>query len=87
MPSSRRRKRQTAANRRQIQRVRRRLHRGLEKENSGPLLQERRGSSDQQVLTSGDEAVVARGRLDGLYNWCYSSLTQVFVLVNGTHLV
>ena len=81
MPGSRRRKRQMAANRRQLGRARRKIQReGRGKENNGSLLQDCGSNSsleNRPVLTSDDEAAGVRGWWDSLYNWCHASLTQV----------
>ena len=90
MPGSRRRKRQMAANRRQLGRARRKIQReGRGKENNGSLLQDCRSNSsleNRPALTSEDEAAGVRGWWNSLYNWCHAGLTQVcslWVCVNN----
>ena len=81
MPGSRRRKRQMAANRRQLGRARRKIQReGRGKENRSSLLQNCGSNSsleNRPALTSEDEAAGIRGWWGSLYNWCHASLTQV----------
>ena len=87
MPNSRRRKKQIAANRRQIEKARRRLEGRRaweEKENRGTLLQECGSSSsalELPVVSSGEENG-ERGWWDGFYNWCHSGFIQVRVLTS-----
>ena len=80
MPNSKRRKRQVAANKRQIERAKKllELRREDEKENTNPpnsKVPKYDHNQTQQGETTTDEA---SGWPGGLYSWCHTGITQVY---------
>ena len=81
MPNSKHRKRQVAAQKRQIERAKRllELKREDEKENASPPNSKVPKYNDDQTQQGATDE--ASGWLGGLYSWCHTGISQVDNLV------
>lgn len=83
MPNSKRRKRQVAANKKQVKRAKKQLDSLKDddrKENFNPPVTKIAKGHDARNQGSSEEGT---GWMGGLYNWCQSGVTQVSVFDNS----
>ncbi len=75
MPNSKRRKRQVAANKKQVDKAKKHLESQKEdrKENIDPPVSKKHSARNQ------DSPEASNGWIGGFYNWCQSGVTQVSV--------